>query len=324
MNIKLAFSGGIDSTTSLFILTKLLYSINCFFFENNIKNEFNNCSSKKEIIKCFKILKKINSKIKILNISKNFKKKIFKKIIKEYKKGKTINPDIICNKKIKFRYLKKKNCAFGHYAKKKKNKLKISSDKNKDQTYFIYKIIKNIKNFFFPLSNWKKKEVKYLINFLNLKCNKKSKGICFIYNNNFFSFIKKFIKSKGIIFYKKKKICNYKNLYFQTIGQRLKKNINKKCYIYKKKYGNIFVVKNNKNTLLYKRKFEIKNFIIKKTINKIYHAKYNSRSKLKKIFILKKKKKLIINFIYPIKNINIGQSIVIYEKKYCIGGGEVI
>ncbi|MGX7582552.1 aminomethyltransferase beta-barrel domain-containing protein [Candidatus Vidania fulgoroideorum] len=317
MKIGVSFSGGVDSTITALILKKINYRINCFYLENNIKNELKCCNSEKEILNCLKILPIIKSKIKIINITKIYIKKILKLLIKKYKKGFSINPDIICNNKIKFKYLIKKKkyiFAFGHYVKKKKKFIEISRDIKKDQTYFIYKIInKKLKRFFFPLEYWKKKEVKYFVKYLNIICNQKTTGICFINNRKFFLFIKKYIKSKGKIINKKKKtIYKYKNLFFKTIGQKIKK----KEYIYKKKKKNIFVVNSNKNTLLYTRIFNI-NFFIKKKF--FYYAKCNSRSNLKKFIFLKKK----IKFIYPVKKINIGQSIVVYKNKKCIGGGEV-
>ncbi|WP_458659068.1 adenine nucleotide alpha hydrolase family protein [Candidatus Vidania fulgoroideorum] len=326
MKIAISLSGGVDSTLVTLILKKLKYDVYCFYFENNIFNEKKLCNSHNEIKKCIKIVQLIGAKIKIINTTKLFKNKIFLKLIKSYKKGYAINPDIICNKRIKFGFFIKKfkkkymKFSFGHYVNKKNNNILIHKDFKRDQSYFMHDINKKyIKYIFFPLSLWKKKETKYINYFLNLKNNKSSKGICFIYNCNFGKYIKKFIKSKGSIINKnKKKISSYKNLYYQILGQRVNKKIgNKKNYIFNKKKKNIYVVNNSRNTLLYSRFIFVTNEKIIKRIlninlNEIF-IKTNSQSQIKKGFLLFNNSILKIVFIYPLRKINKGQSVVIYN-----------
>ncbi|MGX7586219.1 aminomethyltransferase beta-barrel domain-containing protein [Candidatus Vidania fulgoroideorum] len=330
--IIVAFSGGIDSSICSFILKKLNYKLICCYLENNIKNDLNKCTSEEDIYYCYRICKIFKIKIKILNSNNYFYKKIFIKLIKEYEKGFSYNPDIYCNYLIKFNYLIKnlKNkfykYAFGHYAINNKNLL-CAYDKKKDQTYFIYKIIKN-KNFnkyLFPIGKWKKIFIRYLAIYLILPNveRKSSKGICFIFNKKFCSFIGKFIKSKGKIFvndieyYKK-----YKNLYYSSLGQRIKMKINNdKHFIYKKKNKNIYLTK-KKNTLLYKRIYLINEcFILKK--NNFYKCKLNSRNKFNFCFILFYKKYYKVVLLYPLRIISIGQHIVFYKKNICLGGGKI-
>ncbi|MGX7589636.1 aminomethyltransferase beta-barrel domain-containing protein [Candidatus Vidania fulgoroideorum] len=278
MKIISLLSGGVDSTISTLILKKL----KIFFYSIYIKT----VCKKKEIIRCIEISKFINIKIKIIKDKKY--KKILKKLIKNYKKNKSMNPDIICNKKIKF-FFKNKIITTGHYAKKIKNKIKESIDKKKDQTYFLCELKKK-KKVFFPIGFFLKKQIIFLCKFLIFKNNESSRGVCFLNN------------TKNI--FKKN---------FSVIGQ-CAKTVGEKKYIYKKKGNNIFITK-KKNTKLYKRIFYIK---FKK--NEKFDAKINSRSKKIKCFTCKGK----IIFIYPVRNINPGQYIVFYKKKYLIGGYKIL
>ncbi|MGX7582832.1 aminomethyltransferase beta-barrel domain-containing protein [Candidatus Vidania fulgoroideorum] len=332
--IVISLSGGIDSSFTAFILKKLKYNIYCFYLENNIKNEENNCQSEEDIFYCYKITTMLRSKLKVINSSNIFYKKVFLNLIKMYKKGYSYNPDINCNYFIKFDYLIKKiklkfyKLAFGHYAISDGKNLSLSNDENKDQTYFLYKILKleTFNKFLFPLGKWKKKFVKYVSNFLlfpNIN-RKSSKGICFINNKNFGNFIKNFIKSKGIIFINEKPTnIIYKNIYYLSLCQRLKKNsLNKKYYVYKKKNKNIYITTKN-NLLLKNRIYRLKKFFLKKKYIKVF-CKINSCSKFKLCYLIKKKTYLNVIFLYPINKIIRGQHLVFYKKKICIGGGEII
>ncbi|MGX7589357.1 aminomethyltransferase beta-barrel domain-containing protein [Candidatus Vidania fulgoroideorum] len=331
MKILILLSGGVDSSYSSFFFKKLGFKVFCLYLNNSMKNEYNECFSKKDIDYCFYISNLLNLKFKIININKSFNL-IIKKLLNRYKGGKSLNPDIFCNSEIKFKKIvnkfKKKFNLFssGHYARIKRNSkhfLKQSFDKKKDQTYFLYNVDKKyIKKFIFPLGEYNKNEVLFICEYLNFKNSKKksTKGICFLNNKNFSLYLKKFIKSKGIIKSKNgNDICEYKNLYYSAIGQRIKKSINnKKHYVYKKKKKNIYVVCGN-NNLLYKRIFNIKNINFNKELC-FLKAKTNSRNIKKKCIVYNKK----IYFLYPIRLTTSGQSIVFYYKNICLGGGEVI
>jgi tRNA-specific 2-thiouridylase len=167
--ILLAISGGIDSITAGYILKKKNFKIIGIHFINSLeKNNFN--YYKKNIQK---ISSKLNIHIKIIDIKQEFKKNVINYFLKNYCEGKTPNPCIICNKKIKFGLLIKyakilgiNNIATGHYVKKIKNFLEINVikrniDKKKDQSYFLSRLkSKQLINLIFPLGNMKKKTSK--------------------------------------------------------------------------------------------------------------------------------------------------------------------
>lgn len=324
-----SLSGGIDSTTTLLIL-----KINDFYVESLfIKNwsKIISCTAKKDFILIKIICKKLKIKINYIDTSKNYWTLVFCNLLKNLKKGFTINPDIKCNEKIKFNLilniiinLNYDKMSTGHYAEnlKKKNKyfLKISYNKEKDQTYFLSTIKKSVlKNIIFPINGYSKNKIKIILKKINLinKNKKNSTGICFIENNNFKNFIEKYIKkSTGpIIDYdNKNKIGLHDGHCFYTIGEKLFiKNNNTKYYIYKKNIKkNILYVKTSaKITIL--KKIKVNNIKLNKHINK--QAVYTIKLRHQGLFfncIIKNQYYIIIrnhnDYLTP------GQQITFYKK----------
>ncbi|HIH2762582.1 MAG TPA: tRNA 2-thiouridine(34) synthase MnmA [Candidatus Azoamicus sp. MARI] len=330
--ISIALSSGIDSTASTIILKKCGFFLEAFFMKNWEHETKLNCN-RKELTYLKNICKQIKINIKITNFSKEYWENVFIPFIKNIKNGETPNPDITCNKKIKFNKLLnevliKKNfnsLATGHYAKIKKikkYKLFTSFDKKKDQTYFLYTIKTNImKNLLLPLANYTKKKVKIYIKYYSIiNYNKKeSMGICFIEEKNIKNFINKFIyKNIGNIKINNKIIGKHDGIQFYTLGE--KKNIkNKKIYIYKKNSttNTIHITKNIKK--LANLKIDINKNL--NNLNKfICKAKIRHQENFNTCILIKNKRKFKI--IFKIKQIAItpGQHIVLYKLNECIGG----
>lgn len=318
--ISIFFSGGVDSLISLMIFKILKYNLKIIYILNNIIN-------KNKIIKILKKISKIlNIFIIILNLKLLYKKKIFLRFLKKYNKNYMVNPDILCNKHIKFNMvlkysLKKINSSkisTGHYSKicnKKKYFLKNCKDKNKDQNYFIYNIKKKyIKSIIFPLGILYKVNFKNIIKntykTFNFSENKFSKGICFFENKNI-----KFLK-----FYIYKKIFYFLNKNKKKIKIIFIKNINKKIYfnyIFKVNKKILFLTKN-----FFLFKFKILSLKLKKN-NFLKKKKFFSKCKINnsKFFLICKIIKIKINYILLFKNdiaYQNGQDIVFFYKKKII------
>lgn len=344
MAIAIGLSGGIDSSFVAFIIKKLKLEPTCFYIKcwqdkKNVK-----CNNNINLKQCIKITKKLNIELKTVNLSSSYYEVVFKKMIDHYKKSFTPNPDIECNYKIKFgifiKRIKKKfsRLAFGHYTKKTKNKshkyrLKLSIDYKKDQTYFLYKIKSSIiKKTIFPIGYFTKREIVFAVDFFNFpnRKNKSTKGLCFIEPKNFQHFINIFIKSKSEVLTKNSKpIKINKQPSYYTIGQKLKTiGLKYKTYIYKKTKRNLFVSKDINNPIFFNKMGTISsNNVNCININhkRLYTVKINSTSNLIKCFLIKKIKNngIKIIFLYPTKKIAKKQSIVIFYKKICLGGGEL-
>ncbi|CRG97211.1 tRNA methyltransferase, putative [Plasmodium gallinaceum] len=230
-------SGGIDSLMALFLLEKKKYYIDNFFFN------FNNYNCSKNDLKYVKRICKKRRNLYIININDEYFKRVLVPMLKNYSKGEIPNPDIICNKKIKYSFFlkiikslyKKKNNVFnysyistGHYAMistndthnannffnnnfpylyeknekehigKKKYKLLVSSDRKKDQTFFLSSFSENqLSKFIFPLCLHTKENIKNFMKKENIDYYNKNetKGLCLYGNVNMHLLLKAYLKN---------------------------------------------------------------------------------------------------------------------------------
>lgn len=334
--IIVAISGGIDSTTTTLITKKCGFFVENLIMKNWEYKKHTQCN-KKDINFIKKISKQIKINIYIKDYSKEYWEKIFIPFIKKIKKGEIPNPDIECNKKIKFKsliYDSIKKCNFdylatGHYAKiTKRNKfnLDLAFDKKKDQSYFLYTLKNKImKKIIFPLSNYSKIKIKkYIKNENIINYNKKeSMGICFIEEKNIKFFLKNFIKKNtGDIIYEKSIIGLHYGAFLYTLGEK-KKIKNESLYIYKKniKKNKIYITKKIEKLKKNIIKIKIKNIKLKKNI--LCEAKTRHQSLLNLCLIKLYKNQIKIVFKNKQNLIDQGQHIVFYKNNKCIGGYKI-
>jgi tRNA-specific 2-thiouridylase len=333
-------SGGVDSSNVTFLVKRNFFYIECIFIKNWNEYNENVCFFKSDLFHVQSTCKKINAYLHILDYTKTYWVYVFIRFLKDLKKGLTPNPDIICNKEIKFKiftfyaifYLNFDFLITGHYSSFKINKKKFSLYRNfdykKDQSYFLFNINRKVRKYIiFPLSNYIKYDIRkflkllYLINF-----NKRSsKGICFIGEKDFSLFIKKYLKinSGNVLDNNNMIIDRHDGVFLYTIGQRfVSTNKNNKFYVYKKdnKKNNLYVTKDE--NLLLSNKIMIKklNFKVSKKMN--FYAKIRHSVSFEKVIVQfdENQKKYIVFFKKKQEAIAIGQSIVFYDKNICIGG----
>jgi len=262
--VLLALSGGVDSSVAALLLKKKGYDVHAAFMKNwsDTKNKITGqCAWMDEREHAIKIASKLKIPIITLDFEKQYKKLVVDEMFKKYKKGITPNPDIDCNKEIKFPMLiqeaQKRGIdliATGHYARIKKIRVsKINSaseasrtqgggrgrgglkykyelhrakDESKDQSYFLYAQSQNdLAHTLFPIGNLTKKKVRKIAkknHFQNFD-KKSTVGICFIGKINLKEFLSKRIKPKKgkILNPNGKQIGIHDGIYYYTIGQRL-------------------------------------------------------------------------------------------------------
>ena len=308
----------------------------------------NRCCSPEAEVRARKVAKILKIPFYVFNFEKEFKKKIVDYFLKECEKGKTPNPCVVCNKEIKFGLLLEKALkldadyiATGHYARKQKienRKQKIefkllkAKDKNKDQSYFLWKLNQEqLKRVIFPIGDYTRKEVENLARKFKLPVlkAKKSVEICFIKTTTN-DFLKKYLKSKPgkIVDTKGKVIGEHQGLWFYTIGQRKGIGFANGPYwvLDKDLKRNFLMVTKNKKDLLKKE-------LIVKNVNWISSKepklplkikakiRYGHKSALAFITYNLKLKTYNLKFDKPQRAVTPGQSVVFYKNNEILGGG---
>ncbi|MEK7541005.1 MAG: tRNA 2-thiouridine(34) synthase MnmA [Patescibacteria group bacterium] len=365
--IVVAMSGGVDSSVAVALLKKQGYFVVGVFMKfwkdpsagSGQAGENRCCSIESEKLARL-VAKKIGIPFYVINVEKEFKKKVVDYFLKEYKKGATPNPCVVCNKEIKFGFLIDKALkmgvdyiATGHYAKTSlgnqiflgkgilplhsKNllprsfKLLKSVDKNKDQSYFLWQLNqKQLSRVLFPVGNYTKSEVRALARKFNLPVaeTKESQEICFAQNSTN-EFLKKYLKTKpGNIIDKNRKILGeHQGLHFYTIGQRKGIGLSGGPYFvvdkdFKK--NNLIISKNEKD--LESQELIAKNINWsapqKLPISAEVKIRYKSNFAKAKIFKAGARKIKVV-FQKPQKAITPGQSAVFYKGDNLLGGGVI-
>ena len=267
--VVIGMSGGVDSSVAAYLLQKEGYEVIGLFMRNwdsLINNDINGnptlnnniCPQEEDYNDALVVCNKLGIELHRIDFIKEYWDNVFTYFLNELKLGRTPNPDLMCNKYIKFDLFVKEAkrlgadyIATGHYAKIEGNKLLRAKDLNKDQTYFLAQVSSNqLKDVIFPLGEITKPEVREIAEKIGLSTAKKkdSTGICFIGERNYQKFIQNYLKPNpgNIIDVDTKEIIGqHTGLMNYTIGQRRNVGISG----YQEKH---FVVgKNVKNNILY-------------------------------------------------------------------------
>ncbi len=297
--VFIALSGGVDSAVVALILKTAEVDCQGVFMKNwaGEKGLQLECPWKEDQEMAQKICEILNIPFFSYNFEKQYKQEVFDYFIQEYKAGRTPNPDILCNSKIKFHaFLNKAQnqgaqmIATGHYAGINENGDLIKArDQNKDQTYFLSGLnVNQLNSSVFPLSDLTKQEVRKIAKKNNLPNAEKkdSQGICFIGDLDVQKFLKKYIKKQIgdiIDIDTKKKIGEHEGIFFYTIGQRQGIGVGgskKPYYVVKKNHdtNTLFVGKGRDHRLLNVNVVGFQNLHL---INNNYWNLYLSKNNIK-------------------------------------------
>lgn len=349
--VVVGLSGGVDSSVAAMLLKKQGFNVIGAFMKNFSDNKnpiTGECNWVEEKKMAQKVAAILEIKFVTFDFEKEYKKLVIDPMYKDYARGLTPNPDILCNTIIKFplfwKHAQKLGAdyiAMGHYVKVKNNKgyeLIQGKDKNKDQSYFLYELSEeDLSHTLFPIGNYTKGQVREIAKKSKLPNwdKKGTRGICFVGKVNLKSFLKNKIKEKPgkVIDPEGNFLGTHPGTMYFTIGQRIGPHLgieinkpdNKRWYIAEKK-GNILVVAPQNHPFLKKR-----NIIIKKLhlINKNSKIPRKLKARIRHLGDLypgrlkKQSSQYIFALNKPLEAIAEGQAIVFYNKDKVLGGGEI-
>ena len=349
--VVIGISGGVDSSVAALLLKEQGYDVIGLFMRNwdsSINNDYlgnpdlNNdiCPQEKDYNDALEVCKKLDIPLHRIDFVKEYWDYVFTYFLDELKKGRTPNPDVMCNKYIKFDLFVKEAkklgadyIATGHYAKVIDGQLYKASDKNKDQSYFLAYVNKDIfKDVIFPLQDLTKPEIRKIASDNGLITAKKkdSTGICFIGERNFTKFLENYlpnIPGKIINIETNEVVGEHIGLMYYTLGQRRGLNLGgfkDKSYVAKKDLENniLYIATGDENKYLYSKEAIIEdfNFLTDKRITDCTckfryrqpdikcHVEYLENNKIKVTYD-------------NAKAVTPGQFCVLYDGDLCLGGG---
>ncbi len=360
MKVILGLSGGVDSSVALKLLKDSGVDVEAMFMRNwdsatnndilgnpDINDDV--CPQEKDFQDAKRVADELGVKLNRIDFIEEYWDTVFSYFLNEYKKGRTPNPDIMCNKYIKFNaFLKHASAlgadyiAMGHYARvrhdKDKSYLLRGVDSNKDQTYFLCMISQaQLRKSLFPIGHLTKPEVRQIAHEANLYTadKKDSTGICFIGERNFKQFLKNYLPAKpgNMVTLDGEVIGKHDGLMYYTIGQRKGLGIGGNNEFENAAW---FVVGKNleKNELIvgqgHDSNYLISNRCVASECNWIcdvplddhpYTAKFRYRQNDNPVTI-KKLPDNKIEVLYPIgvRAVTPGQAVVLYDGEVCLGG----
>lgn len=346
--VILGLSGGVDSSVAAYLLKHAGFDVHAVFMKNWEGDDTDeHCSAEADLNDALTIAKKLEIPLSTVNFTKAYWDKVFTHFLDEYKRGRTPNPDILCNKEIKFKafldYAFKEGAdyiATGHYVQRRfegeSAQLLKAKDRGKDQTYFLYAIGQNaLSKTLFPIGQYLKPDIRKIAleNGLITHNKKDSTGICFIGERRFKPFLKEFILAqKGVMQTPEGQVIGeHDGIMYYTIGQRqglniggVKKALDAPWYVVDKIVEkNSLIVAQGEHPLLYSQGlmcsdadwFHEPTFPLQCQIKTRYR-----QEDVHALLTQTDDNEYCVMFSDPIRAVTPGQSVVFYQKNQCLGG----
>ena len=246
--VYVGLSGGVDSAVAAYLLRKEGHDVAGAFIKG-WEPDFLPCTGTADRLSAMRVAAHLEIPFVTVDLSKEYKKLVVDQFVAEYKAGRTPNPDVLCNRAIKFgafwQYAKAHGADFiatGHYALLRQGYggravLGVSKDSAKDQTYFLWTLTQeDLKHTLFPIGSYKKSEVRAIAKRAKLPnaTRKDSQGLCFLGHVDMHEFLKRYIKPKrGTIIYDsdQRVIGEHDGAWFYTLGQHVPTSSPKRLYV---------------------------------------------------------------------------------------------
>lgn len=348
-HIIVGMSGGVDSSVAALLLKQAGHHVEGVFMKNWEQDDTDTyCPASIDMADAQAVCDKLDIELHRVNFAEEYWERVFTHFLDEYKAGRTPNPDILCNKEIKFKaflhYAKQRGAdaiATGHYARISPEKTLLKGlDTEKDQSYFLYALNEEqLSQSIFPIGELNKKSVRDIAQqagFINHQ-KKDSTGICFIGERKFKTFLNDFLPAQpgNITTLDGTVIGQHDGLMFYTIGQRQGLKIGGRkhaadapWYVVTKdqKNNTLIVTQGQNHPALYKQTlFTKKIHWINGAPNQFplqvcAKTRYRQPDQACMISVVGENQ-YKIDFTEPQRAITPGQSIVFYQQATCLGGG---
>ncbi len=352
MKIVVGMSGGVDSSVAALLLKRAGHEVKGLFMKNwEDDDDDEYCSTREDLIDAAAAADVIGIDLEAVNFAAEYKDRVFADFLREYAAGRTPNPDVLCNAEIKFKAfldhamrLGAEKIATGHYARvdfhENTFRLLKGSDSSKDQSYFLHRLNQaQLSRVLFPVGELKKSEVRRIAKEAGLPnhAKKDSTGICFIGERPFREFLNRYLKKEPgpIVTPEGKTVGQHVGLAFYTIGQRkgigiggTKEGGAEAWYVAEKRMrtNELVVVQGHDHPLLMKRALKAGEASWVSGERPPAPSPHTAKTRYRQpdsACTLERAAngEISVAFAEPQWAVTPGQSVVLYDREVCLGGG---
>lgn len=346
-------SGGVDSSVSAHLLLQQGYQVVGLFMKNWEEDDSDEyCSAATDLADAQAVCDRLGIELHTINFAAEYWDNVFEHFLAEYRAGRTPNPDILCNKEIKFKAflefaaqdLGADYIATGHYVRRQdidgKSRLLRGVDENKDQSYFLYTLShEQVAQSLFPVGELEKPEVRRIAETLDLATAKKkdSTGICFIGERKFRDFLARYLPAQpgDIVTVDGEVVGRHQGLMYHTLGQRkglgiggLKDSGEDPWYTVDKDLttNRLIVAQGHNHPSLFSTGLIAQqlHWVDRNEVTEPFRCTVKTRYRQQDIpcsVVPLGPDRLEVRFDEPVAAVTAGQSAVFYQGEVCLGGG---
>ncbi len=339
-SVYVGMSGGVDSSLTAALLVEQGYQVTGVYMKNWTQDlPGMKCPWADDLADAKRVAVQLGIDFKVFDFQDAYRQKVVDYMIDEYKRGRTPNPDIMCNQEVKFSLFLDaaledgaEMIATGHYAQVKDGVLKQAVDTNKDQTYFLYRVTgKALRKTLFPLGEYTKVQVREIAKERGLftATKKDSQGICFVGKIGIRDFLSQYVQTQpgNIVDRQTGEILGkHDGAIFYTLGQRHGMEIGGGLpyYVVGKdmEKNEVYVTRDLNDDTLWRKSIQLSDvhWVNERPVDGEYDIRVRHRAPLAKAHLSGDQ----LELTQPQRAVTAGQSVAIYHGDICLGGGIVI